>query len=74
MFIVIAVAANYAGSTELLFDILDNLGDALTCALSLYAANLGAHTKALVALLKGLLIPLAALVVVGQIAYKQVHP
>lgn len=74
MFIVIAVAAYFAGSTALLSDSLDNLGDALTYALSLYAVALGAHTKARVALFKGFLILLAALVVVGQIAYKLVHP
>jgi Co/Zn/Cd efflux system component len=74
MFIVIVAAAYYAGSTALLSDSLDNLGDALTYALSLYAVALGAHTKARVALLKGFLILLVALVVVGQIAYKLVHP
>lgn len=74
MFFVIVVAAYFADSTALLSDSLDNLGDALTYALSLYAVALGAHTKARVALFKGLLILLAALVVVGQIAYKLIHP
>lgn len=74
MFVVIVVAAYYAGSTALLSDSLDNLGDALTYALSLYAVSLGAHTKARVALLKGILILLVALVVVGQIAYKLAYP
>lgn len=74
MFVVIVVAAYYAGSTALLSDSLDNLGDALTYALSLYAVSLGSHTKARVALLKGILILLVALVVVGQIAYKLVYP
>ena len=74
MFIVIVVAAHYAGSTALLSDSLDNLGDALTYALSLYAVALGAHSKARVAMFKGILILLAALFVMGQIAYKLVHP
>lgn len=74
MFFVMVAAALYAGSTALLSDSLDNLGDALTYALSLYAVALGNRIKARVALLKGLLILLAALVVAGQIAYKLAHP
>jgi Co/Zn/Cd efflux system component len=74
MFFVIAAAAVYAGSTALLSDSLDNLGDALTYALSLYAVGLGAAMKARVAWFKGLLIFLSALVVVGQIGYKLVNP
>jgi len=74
MFFVIVVAGLYAGSTALLSDSLDNLGDALTYALSLYAVSLGARMKARVALFKGLLILLAAIVVVGQIGYKLVNP
>lgn len=74
MFIVIVVAAFYAGSTALLSDSLDNLGDALTYALSLYAVALGAHTKARVSLFKGIIILLVALVVLGQIAYKLAYP
>lgn len=74
MFIVIVMAAYYAGSTALLSDSLDNLGDALTYALSLYAVALGGHTKARVALFKGILILSVALVVVGQIVYKLVYP
>jgi Co/Zn/Cd efflux system component len=74
MFVIIVTAGLYASSTALLSDSLDNLGDALTYALSLYAVQLGAHMKARVALLKGLLILLAALAVVGQIGYKLVNP
>ena len=74
MFLVIVAAGLYAGSAALLSDSLDNLGDALTYALSLYAVNLGARMKARVAFFKGLLILLAALVVVGQIGYKLMHP
>jgi Co/Zn/Cd efflux system component len=74
MFFVIVAAGLYASSTALLSDSLDNLGDALTYALSLYAVRLGAHMKARVAFFKGSLILLAALAVVGQIGYKLVNP
>ena len=50
MFIVIVVAALYGKSTALMADSLDNLGDALTYALSLYAVSRGATVKAKVAL------------------------
>ena len=74
MFFVIVAAGLHAGSAALLSDSLDNLGDALTYALSLYAVSLGARMKARVAFFKGLLILLAALVVVGQIGYRLVNP
>ena len=74
MFFVIVGAGLYAGSTALLSDSLDNLGDAVTYALSLYAVGLGARTKARVALFKGVLILLAALVVIAQIGFKLLHP
>jgi len=74
MFLVIVAAALYADSTALLSDSLDNLGDAITYALSLYAVALGSRAKAKVALLKGVLILAAALAVAGQIAWKLAHP
>ena len=74
MFFVIGAAALYGKSTALLADSLDNLGDALTYGLSLYAVSRGATTKAKVALFKGGLILVAALVVVMQIAYKLFVP
>jgi Co/Zn/Cd efflux system component len=74
MFLVIMVAALYGKSTALLADSLDNLGDALTYGLSLFAVSRGAAVKAKVALFKGGLIFLAACVVVGQIAYKVFVP
>lgn len=70
MFLVIVVAAVYGSSTALLADSLDNLGDALTYGLSLYAVSRDATTKAKVALFKGGLIFLAACAVAAQIAYK----
>jgi Co/Zn/Cd efflux system component len=74
MFFVLVGAALYARSTALLSDSLDNLGDALTYALSLYAVARDDGTKARVALFKGLLILIAALVVLGQIAYRLAVP
>lgn len=74
MFFVIAAAAMFGSSTALLADSLDNLGDALTYGLSLYAVSRGAAAKARVALFKGALIFLAALGVSGQIIYKLMVP
>lgn len=74
MFLVIVVAALYGRSTALLADSLDNLGDALTYGLSLYAVSRGTAMKAKVALFKGGLIFLAACVVVAQISYKTFVP
>lgn len=74
MFIVIAAAALYGKSTALLADSLDNLGDALTYAVSLYAVTRGPRTKAKAALFKGILILAAALFVAAQIIYKLITP
>lgn len=74
MFLVIVAAALYGKSSALFADSLDNLGDALTYGLSLYAVSRGAAVKARVALFKGGLILLAAFVVVAQVAYKLVVP
>ena len=67
-------AALYAGSSALMADSMDNLGDALTYGLSLWAVHLGLRMKARVAFFKGLLILLAALVVLAQIGYKLINP
>lgn len=74
MFVVMVIAALHAGSSALLSDSLDNLGDALTYAISLYAIALGDMAKARVALFKGVLILLAALAVAAQVVYKLFHP
>lgn len=74
MFAVIVIAALYARSSALLADSLDNLGDALTYALSLYAVSRGATAKARVALFKGIMILLAACAVAGQIVYRLLEP
>ncbi|MDY6990323.1 MAG: cation transporter [Thermodesulfobacteriota bacterium] len=74
MFLVIVMAALYGSSTALLADSLDNLGDALTYGLSLYAVSRGSSAKAKAALFKGGLIFLAACAVAGQVAYKVFVP
>jgi Co/Zn/Cd efflux system component len=74
MFFVIVAAALYAGSVALMSDSLDNLGDAITYTLSIYAVAKGSQVKARVAMFKGLLILIAALAVAGQIIYKIAHP
>lgn len=74
MFFVIVAAALYGRSTALLADSLDNLGDALTYGLSLYAVSRGAAAKARVALFKGGLIFIAACVVAAQIIYRLFVP
>ena len=74
MFLAVAAAGLYASSSALLADALDNLGDALTYALSLYAVGRGERADAAVSLVKGLLILGAALFVVAQIGYRVLHP
>lgn len=74
MFFVIVAAALYGGSSALLSDSFDNLGDAFTYGLSLYAVSRGAAVKARVALLKGVLIFMGASVVAGQVLYKLAVP
>jgi len=70
MFLVIVGAALYSRSTALLADSFDNLGDALTYGLSLYVVSRSNSAKAKVALFKGFLIFLAAIVVLSQIIYR----
>ncbi|WP_088329561.1 cation transporter [Lacimicrobium sp. SS2-24] len=74
MFFVIAGAALYSYSSALLADSLDNLGDALTYALSLYVVSRSNTAKARVALFKGALIFIAACVVASQVVYKLLEP
>jgi len=74
MFFTIAAAAFYGKSTALLSDSLDNLGDALTYGLSLFAVSRGATTKARVALFKGGLIFVAASVVIAQVIHRLLDP
>ncbi|MDO8292901.1 MAG: cation transporter [Gallionella sp.] len=74
MFVVELIAGMMAGSTALLSDSLDNLGDALTYGMSLYAVSRGPRSKAKVALFKGVLILLASLFVLSQVVYRIAVP
>lgn len=74
MFGVELAAGLLASSTALLSDSLDNLGDAITYALSLFVVWRSNEAKARVALLKGGLILFAALAIIAQIAYRLVNP
>jgi len=73
MFGVELVSGLLAGSTALLSDALDNLGDALTYGLSLWAISRDSRSKAKVALFKGGLICTAALFVLGQVVYRALN-
>jgi cation diffusion facilitator family transporter len=74
MFVVELAAGVFSGSTALLSDSLDNLGDALTYGLSLYAVSRGARSKSKVALFKGALILAAGIAVLGQVIYRFIVP
>ena len=69
-FAIMVVGAALSGSSALLSGTLDNLGDALTYAMSLAVVGAGAVAKARVALVKGCLIFGAALVVAAHIAWR----
>jgi|SRR5680860_72723 len=69
-FLVMVATALYANSSAFLSESLDNLGDALTYGISLYAVSLGAREKTRVSFFKGALILLAALVDLAQIGYR----
>jgi len=72
-FAVMVAGSLSSGSSALLSGTLDNLGDALTCALSLLVVGASAAAKARVAVLKGLLILTASLAVALQIAWRLNH-
>ncbi|WP_312320157.1 cation transporter [Stenotrophomonas sp.] len=73
-FIMMAAAAWWSHSSSLLSGSLDNLGDALTYAISLAVVGASAKAKGRVAFLKGLLILGAALAVAAQIGWRLTHP
>ena len=74
MFVVEFASGLLARSTALLSDSLDNLGDATTYGLSLYAVGRGRRAKAKVALFKSGLILIAAVFVIAQVIYGVMHP
>ncbi len=69
-FAVMVAGSVLSGSSALLSGTLDNLGDALTYALSFAVVGASARAKARVALVKGFLILGAALAVAGQIVWR----
>ena len=69
-FFIMVVGSLVSGASSLLSGTLDNLGDALTYALSLAVVGASTSTKARVAFLKGMLILGAALLVAIQIAWR----
>ncbi|MEA5124893.1 cation transporter [Xanthomonas floridensis] len=73
-FVLMLAGALHSGAAALLSGSLDNLGDALTYALSLAVVGASLAAKARVALLKAGLILLAALAVAAEIGWKLAHP
>ena len=72
-FFMMIAAAIFSGSSSLLSGALDNLGDAVTYALSFAVVGATCAAKARVALFKGVLIFGAALAVAAQIGWRIVH-
>lgn len=72
-FLMMVTAAVFSGSSSLLSGALDNLGDALTYALSLAVIGATSAAKARVALFKGVLIFGAAIAVILQISWRILH-
>lgn len=73
-FAMVVVAAFQSGSSSLLSGGLDNLGDALTYALSLAVVGASLAAQSRVSLVKGFLILGAALAVAGQIVFRLLNP
>jgi len=72
-FVMMVAAAWWSGSSALLSGTLDNLGDAVTYALSFAVVGASSVLKARVALFKGLLILSAAVAVALQIGWRLLH-
>lgn len=74
MFLVEISAGWIAGSTALLADSLDMLGDALVYGFSLYVVALGPVWKARAALMKAVVMAAFGLSVLAQAVYKMIFP
>lgn len=72
-FLMMIVASLHSGSSSLLSGGLDNVGDALTYALSLAVVGASRRAQARVALFKGALTLAAAIAVAVQIAWQLTH-
>src|SRR5262249_10761509 len=73
-FVGMVFASLQSGSSSLLSGTLDNLGDALTYAISFASVGSSNLLKARVALFKGLLIVAASAAVAGQVIWRLAHP
>lgn len=69
MFVVLVAGALWGRTVALFADSFDNLGDAVTYAISIWAVGRGAKAKAQVSLLKGLLILAAAGLVIARLVH-----
>jgi cation diffusion facilitator family transporter len=74
MFLIEGTAGILAHSTSLLADALDMLGDALVYGFSLFVLARSARWQASAALVKGLFMLFFGLAVLGEAAYKTIHP
>lgn len=74
MFVIELGGGLLAGSSALMSDALDNLGDALTYGVSLYAVSRGPGAKARAALFKGVLILAAGVFAAAQVLYRLAVP
>jgi Co/Zn/Cd efflux system component len=74
MFLIEFAAGLIAASTALLADSLDMLGDALVYGLSLYVVSRNDAWKAASAMIKGGIMALFGMFVLGQAAYKLLNP
>lgn len=74
MFVVESVSGWLAHSTSLLADSLDMFGDATVYAMSLYVLVRSEREQGIVALFKGAFMLVFGLLVLGEAAYKVVHP
>ena len=74
MFLIEGAAGMVAHSTALLADALDMLGDALVYGFSLFVLMRSARWQAGAALAKGIFMTAFGLSVLGEAAYKVVHP
>lgn len=74
MFFVEGAAGLFAHSTSLLADALDMLGDALVYGFSLFVLARSARWQAGAALVKGMFMLAFGLAVLGEAAYKALHP
>jgi cation diffusion facilitator family transporter len=74
MFVVELWAGYVAGSTALMADSLDMLGDALAYGVSLYVLGKGVRLNAMAALFKGCLMALLGVLVLGQAVFRAFNP